>query len=122
MEFGFLGRELGLKRPPGKSGGRTNTKRKRASGHEPRRRLERRRDGAPNQSRTELLQDRVFESLGCAKANHGLGLDLDRFACSRVAAHARLAVRLDGAAQAGDDEFSCAFGFFHSELEKFIEE
>src|SRR3984957_9123203 len=65
-----------------------------------------------------LLQNGVFERLRRAQPNHGLRLDLDSFARLRVAAHARLAVRLHHAADAGDDEFACAaLRFFHRQLE-----
>src|SRR5580698_1078389 len=51
-----------------------------------------------------LRRDRVLRSLGHAEFHHGLGLDLDRFAGLGIAPHARLAVRLHQAAEAGYHE------------------
>lgn len=53
-----------------------------------------------------LLENRVLESLSGAKADNRLGLDLNRFAGGRIAAHARLAMRLDRAANARNDELA----------------
>src|SRR5580693_1003400 len=69
-----------------------------------------------------LLQDGVFERFRRAQTHHGLGLDLNGFACSRIAAHARLAMRLDRAADAGNHKLARALGFFYSQLEQFVEE
>src|SRR5262249_53317460 len=64
-----------------------------------------------------LLQDGVFQGLGRAQAHHGLRLDLDCFAGLGIAAHARLAMRLDHAPDSRDDELtSAALGFFHRQL------
>src|ERR1041384_3543743 len=64
-----------------------------------------------------LLQNRVLESLRRAQAHHGLGLDLDRFAGLRIAAHAGLAVRFHNAADPWNDEFARGtLGFFHRKL------
>src|SRR5579864_4086659 len=66
-----------------------------------------------------LLQDRVLERLRRAQTNHGLGLDLDRFARLGVAAHARLAVRFYGASDIRDDELArAALALSHRKLEK----
>src|ERR1700677_3171494 len=112
--------ELRLKRPPRKSGRQTRTT-SAPPGPCRRRRSQQWRDRAPDQGRTELLQNRVFKGLGRAKANHRLGLNLNRFTGCRIAAHARPAVRFYGATQTGDHEFSVALGFFYGKLEKFIE-
>src|ERR1700733_1172374 len=69
-----------------------------------------------------LLQDGVFECFRCAQTHNGLGLDLDRLAGRGVAAQTRLAMRLDGAADAGNYELPRALGLFHSQLEQFVEE
>src|SRR5580704_15839813 len=69
-----------------------------------------------------LLQDGVFERFRRAQTHHGLGLDLDGFACGRIATHARLAMRLDGAADAGNHKLARALGFLHGQLEEFVEE
>src|SRR5450432_783887 len=70
-----------------------------------------------------LLEDRILERLGGAQADYGLGLDLDRFTGLRIATHARLAVRLDDAANSRDHKFtSSTLGFFHRELEELFKE
>src|SRR5215510_11338285 len=69
-----------------------------------------------------LLQDGVFQSLGRAQTHHGLCLDLDCLAGLRIAAHARLAMRLDHAPDSRDDELpSAALGFFHRQLVQLFE-
>src|ERR1700680_1663590 len=73
-----------------------------------------------NRLRTE---NRVLEGLCRAKTNHGFRLDLDRFACLRIAAHARLAMRLHDASDVRNDELArAAFGFLHRQLEQFFAE
>src|ERR1700685_1813572 len=72
--------------------------------------------------RIDLLEGGVFKGFCCAQAHHGLGLDLDRFARGRIAAHAGLPVRLDGAADSRNYELACAAGFLHGQLEQFVEE
>src|SRR5258707_12764816 len=67
--------------------------------------------------RPQLLQNRILQSLGRPQTNHGLGLDLDGFASLRIAAHARLAVRLHNAADSWNDELARGtLGFFHRKL------
>src|SRR5262245_65068479 len=69
-----------------------------------------------------LLQDGVFQSLGRAQTHHGLCLDLDCFAGLRIAAHARLAVRLDHAPDSRDYELtSAALCFFYRQLVQLFE-
>src|ERR1700688_3479297 len=69
-----------------------------------------------------LLQDGVFECFRCAQTHNGLGLDLDGLARGRIATQTRLAMRLDGAADARDYKLARALGLFHSQLEQFVEE
>src|SRR5277367_1025276 len=64
-----------------------------------------------------LFQNGVFESLGRAEPDNRLRLDLDCFAGSWVASHARLAVRFHCATQSGNDKLAGALCFFHGELE-----
>src|ERR1700687_1096783 len=65
----------------------------------------------------------VFEGLCGAKTNNGFRLDLNRFARLRIAAHARLAVRLHDASDVRNDELARpAFGFPDRPLEQFFEE
>src|SRR5262249_31144171 len=69
-----------------------------------------------------LLQDGVFQGLGRAQAHHGLCLDLDCFAGLRIAAHARLTMRLDHAPDSRNDELpGAALGFFHRQLVQLFE-
>src|SRR5712692_5957300 len=69
------------------------------------------------QRRARLAEHSVFEGLGWAQPHDGLGLDLDGLAGLRVAAHARLTVRLHRTAQPGDDELArAALEFFHRQL------
>src|SRR5262249_48712600 len=71
----------------------------------------------------KLLQNSVLEGLGRAQTNNGLRLDLDGFAGLRIAAHARLAVRLHHASDSGTNELACGtLGFFHGELVQLFEE
>jgi len=71
----------------------------------------------------KLLQNGVFQHLCGAETDDGLGLDLDLFAGLRVATDASLAMSLDNAADAGDDELSGgALGFLHSELVELFKE
>src|ERR1039458_3018642 len=56
--------------------------------------------------------DGVLGDLGDAELDHGLGLDLDRLAGLRVAAHARLAFRLHQFADAGNGELAVLLGLF----------
>src|SRR6185437_4138716 len=53
-----------------------------------------------------LLECCVLERLGGAKANNSLGLNLNCFTGSGVAAHAGFAMRLDRASDSWNDEFS----------------
>ena len=70
-----------------------------------------------------LLQYGILERLGRTQPHDGLGLDLDRFASLRIAAHTRLAVRLHNAADARNDELArAALGFLYRELEEFFKE
>src|ERR1700730_5328664 len=70
-----------------------------------------------------LLQYGVLERLGRAQADYGLRLDLDCLASLWIAAHTRLAVRLDDAADARNYELTrSALGFLHCELEKLLKE
>src|ERR1700722_1737393 len=79
--------------------------------------------GPDPRSARNLLQDRILERLGRAQADHGLRLDFDRLTCLRIATHARLAVRLDDAADSRNHEFARAtLGFLHRELEKLVKE
>src|ERR1035441_2950108 len=55
--------------------------------------------------------DHVLGGLGHAELDYGLGLDLDGCAGLGVAADARLALRLDEPADAGDDENAVLLGF-----------
>src|SRR5581483_6311166 len=71
--------------------------------------------------RGKLLQDRVLERLRCAQPDHRLGLDLDGLAGLRIAAHARLAVRLHRAADVRNHEFARAtLAFLFPQLEKLL--
>lgn len=78
---------------------------------------------SPQETRVpaRLLENRVLESFGGAKANDCLGLDLNRFARGGIAAHARLAMRLDRAPDAGNDELARALGFLNGQIEQLIE-
>ena len=60
--------------------------------------------------------DHVLGGLGHAELDHRLGLDLDGLAGLGVAAHARLAIRLDQAADAGDYEYAVLLGFLDGGL------
>src|SRR2546425_12837259 len=66
----------------------------------------------------------LFRSrLSWAQPHDGLGLDLDRLASLRVAAHARLAMRLHRSPEIGDDELARAtLQLLHRQLEQFVEE
>src|SRR5579859_3509754 len=75
--------------------------------------------------RPRLLLDRgddVLGSLGYAELNHGLGLDLDRRAGLRVAANAGLALCLDEAADARDDEYPVLLGLLDGRFGECVEE
>src|SRR6202047_3878466 len=75
--------------------------------------------------RPSLLLDRgddVLGSLGYAELHHGLGLDLDRRAGLRVAANAGLALSLDEAADARDDEYPILLGLLDGCLGECVEE
>src|SRR5579864_7553913 len=68
-------------------------------------------------------ENRVLEGLCGAKTNNGFRLDLDRFARLRIAAHARLAVRLHDASDVRNDELAgAALGFLDRQLEQFFKE
>src|ERR1700687_3052491 len=65
----------------------------------------------------------IFECFRRTQPHNDLGLDFDGLAGLRITAHARLAVRLHHAADAGDHELARpALGFLHGELEKLIKE
>src|SRR2546422_973936 len=66
---------------------------------------------------------RGLKRLSWAQPHDGLGLDLDRLASLRVAAHARLAMRLHRSPEIGDDELARAtLQLLHRQLEQFVEE
>src|ERR1700693_4527211 len=70
-----------------------------------------------------LPENGVLEGLCGAKANNGFRLDLDRFARLRIAAHARLAVRLHDASDVRNDELAgAALGFPDRQLEQLFKE
>src|ERR1700693_2999083 len=70
-----------------------------------------------------FLENGVFEGLCGAKTNNGFRLDLDRFARLRIAAHARLAVRLHDASDVRNDELAgAALGFPDRQLEQLFKE
>src|ERR1039457_2289385 len=60
--------------------------------------------------------DGVLGDLGDAELDHGLGLDLDRLAGLRVAAHACLAFCLHQLADAGNGELAALLGFLNGQL------
>src|SRR5258708_12270568 len=65
-----------------------------------------------------LLQHGVLKRLRRAQTHHRLGLDLDGLTGLRITAHARLAVRLYGAADVGDDELAGgALSFSYPQLQ-----
>src|SRR5580692_4342346 len=73
----------------------------------------------------ELLlwrRDGVLGGLGHAELHHGLRLDLDGFTGLGIAAHARLALGLDEASDAGDYEYAVLLGLFNSGLSQKIKE
>src|SRR5262249_18313515 len=71
----------------------------------------------------KLLQDRVLLPLSWAEANNRLGFDLDLFAGLRIAADARLAVRLHTAANPRNDDLpGAALGFLHRQLVQLFKE
>src|SRR3984957_10692359 len=73
-----------------------------------------------NRLRTE---NGVLEGLCGAKANNGFRLDLDRFARLRIAAHARLAVRLHDASDVRNHKLArTALGFLDRQLEQLFKE
>src|ERR1700761_5379185 len=75
------------------------------------------------EKKRKLLQNGILERFRRAQADDGLRLDLDRFTGLGVAAHARLAVRFNDAADARNHEFARAtLGFFYGELEELFEE
>src|SRR5580698_8906351 len=69
-----------------------------------------------------LRRDRVLRSLGHAELHDGLGLDLDRFAGLGIAPHARLAVRLHQAAEAGHYEDAVFLGLFDCGVSEVLHE
>src|SRR5579863_5869459 len=70
-----------------------------------------------------LTENRVLERLCRAKTNNGFRLDLDRFARLRIAAHARLAVRLHDASDVRNHELArAALCFLDRQLEQFFKE
>src|SRR5579883_699460 len=67
-------------------------------------------------------QDSVFKSLSRTQTDDGLCLDLDRFACLRIAAHARFAMRFHCPAQIRNHEFAgTALALLDREFEEFVE-
>src|SRR3984885_2723884 len=64
----------------------------------------------------------VLCSLGYAELDDGLGLDLDGLTRLRVAADAGLALCLDEAADAGDDEDTVLLGFLDGGLGEQVKE
>src|SRR5690348_5937381 len=73
-------------------------------------------------ARNELFQYSVFERLRGAETDDCLCFNLDCLASGGITAHASLAVRLNRASDSWDDELARALGFFHRELEQFVEE
>src|SRR5689334_5172729 len=67
-------------------------------------------------------RDGVLGRLGHAELHHGLCLDLDCFTGLRIAAHARLALSLDQAADARDHEYAVLLGFLDGSLSQKIKE
>jgi hypothetical protein len=72
--------------------------------------------------RIDLLERGVLKGFRCAQAHNGLGLDLDRFACGRIAPHACFAVSLHCAADSWNYEFAGAARFLYGKLEQLVEE
>src|SRR6202035_3493910 len=70
--------------------------------------------------RIRLLQYGVFKRFCSAQTHDSLGLDLDSFTSCRIAAHARLAMRLHRAAETRNYEFAPSLCFFQSQFEKFV--
>src|SRR5271157_4562056 len=66
--------------------------------------------------------DRVLRGLGHAELNHGLGRNLDCFAGLRIAAHARLAVRLHQTAHTRQYEYAGLLGLFDCNLRERLNE
>src|SRR6266699_419493 len=74
-------------------------------------------------AKRRLTENGVFERFCRAETHDCLRLDLDRFASLRIAAHARLPVRLHRASDVRNDEFArSALGFLDRQLEQFFEE
>ena len=66
-----------------------------------------------------LAQYGVLERFRGPQSHHCLRFDLDRLAGLRIAAHARLAMRLHRAPEVRNYEFSCAaLALFHRQLEE----
>src|SRR4051812_24847337 len=67
--------------------------------------------------RKNSAQDGVFKCFGWSQAHNRASLNLNSLAGLWIAAHTRLAMRLNCPSQIGDDELSCAaLAFFNGQF------